>query len=35
MIYGDFLAHEYFLIIHNHKITEFKGLYDKKKTKTV
>ena len=27
------LAHEYFLIINNRKITESKGLYDEKKNK--
>ena len=36
MIYGEIcLAHKYFLIINNSKITESKGLYDEKKTKTV
>ena len=27
------LAHEYFLILNNRKITEFKRLYDEKKNK--
>ena len=29
------LAHEYFSIFNDRKITEFKGLYNEKKTKTV
>ena len=29
------LAHDYYLIINNRKITEYKGFYDEKTTKTV
>ena len=29
------LAHAYFFILNSSKITEFKGLYDEKKTKTI
>ena len=35
MIYGDLSCSQLFLIFNNRKITEFKVLYDEKKTKTV